>query len=212
MAKIPDGILSGFRGRIANLVGVKRRGEYYIRSISQFPKNPRTKKQQANRKRFGLASGLAARLDPFISKSFAATDGKTSRGAFISCNLRSAIRSNDEGEPEVDYSNLILSAGPLTPVGNATAERTEEGEIRVRWTDNSGEGSAREKDKVMLLAIYARERPVPAYNLNTSYTRSDEQGLIRLSGYLRKQSLHVYLAVLSDDGAMAANSLYLGDV
>lgn len=109
MAKLPDGILGGFKGKTGNVIGVVRNGTQYIRSSPSRIKNPKTPKQQANRKKFALASKLAYRLGPFIEKGFAAANVKTPRGACISANMKSGIF--EEGDSGIRYSNIMVLAG-----------------------------------------------------------------------------------------------------
>lgn len=208
MAKLPDGIFGGFRGRIGNIVGVKRNGQFHIRSLPAAPKNPKTEKQQKNRNIFGAASSLTARLAPFIKTSFSTVEGKSWRGASISYNMKSAIVPSENGDGyEVDFSNLIVSAGILKQIAGPLAERDEDGNIHVTWTDNSGVGNAMEADRVLLLALDSNFGVITELN---GIHRKDEKATIEMLKSFKKSPMHIYLSLISADGTIGSNSEYLG--
>lgn len=211
MAKLTGGIFGEFRGRIGNVVGVKRDGQYYIRSAPGRVKNPKTEKQQRNRNKFGAASTLASRLKPFIKTSFSTAEGKSWRGACISFNMRSAIIPAEDGDGyEIDFSNLIVSTGVLKQVKSPAAKRNKVGNIHVEWSDNSGEGNAKKQDRVLLLAL-DNKNLVPISVLE-GVIRQDSQAEIILPDFFKSKDLHVYLSVLSHDEAISSESLYLGEI
>ena len=211
MAKLPDGIFGGIRGRIGNIVGVKRNGEFHIRSVPSAPKNPKTEKQQRNRNMFGAASSLTARLAPFIKTSFSTVDDKTWRGACISYNMKSAIVPSEDGDGfEIDFSNVIVSAGVLKQASNPVAERDEDGNIRVTWTDNSGNGNAMGSDRVLMLALNSDNYAL--FSVLKGVHRKDEAATIELPKSFQTRPMHIYLSLISADEAIASNSEYLGVV
>jgi len=211
MAKLTGGIFGEFRGRFGNVVGVKRDGQYYIRSAPGRVKNPKTEKQQRNRNKFGAASSLASRLKPFIKTSFSTAEGKSWRGACISFNMRSAIKpAGDGGGYEIDFPNLILSTGVLKQAESPVAKRNEQGNIHVKWKDNSGEGNANKQDRVLLMALHQKDL-VPISVLEGVY-RQDLQAEIILPDVLKSKEMHVYLSMLSHDEAISSESLYLGEI
>lgn len=211
MAKLPDGIFGGIRGRIGNIVGVKRNGEFHIRSVPSAPKNPKTEKQQKNRNMFGAASSLTARLAPFIKTSFSTVDDKTWRGACISYNMKSAIVPSEDGDGfEIDFSNVIVSAGVLKQASNPVAERDEDGNIRVTWTDNSGDGNAMGSDRVLMLALNSDNYAL--FSVLKGVHRKDEVATIELPKSFQTRPMHIYLSLISADEAIASNSDYLGVV
>ena len=211
MAKLPDGIFGGFRGRIGNVVGVKRNGKFHIRAVPAKVKNPKTKKQQQNRNKFGLASSLASRLKPFVKRSFSAAEQRSWRGAFISYNTRTAIKpADDEESLEIDYPNLVLSAGVLYPPEDVSAERDAQGDILISWNDNSGDGNALPNDKVLAVAIY-EDGPLPI-SAPEDAIRKDEQMSIPIAAFFRKKPLHIYICMMAADESISSNTVYLGEV
>ena len=212
MAKLPDGLFGGFRGRIGNVIGVKRGDTFYVRSAPARVKNPKTEKQQAHRSRFSLASKMASRLAPFISVSLQNSTHKTTRGAFISYNMKAAMEQTDEGIT-INYPELIISTGVLKQVDSPAAERTEnDGKpfIRFTWQNNSGKGNARSDDKILVLAL--SEKKKIAHYLLDAATRADEAADLELPSSIADEPLHVYLCLLSKDGKLSSPSAWLGKV
>lgn len=208
MAKLPDGIFGGFKGRIGNIVGVVRNGTQYIRSAPSQMTNPQTPKQQANRKKFGLATKLASRLGPFIEKGFATADAKTPRGACISYNMKSGIY--EEGDSNIRYSNIMVSAGALLQVDGAAAERMDDEKIRITWKDNTDTGNALGDDRIMILALGEEKQFQASYKLKGA-KRSSEMDILELDHVLQKErAVHIYLSVVSESRNLTANSEYLG--
>jgi len=212
MAKLPDGLFGGFRGRIGNVIGVKRGDTYYVKSAPSKVKNPNTEKQQAHRSRFRLASKLASRVAPFIAVSLQNSNYKTTRGAFISINMKAAMKQADEGIT-IHYPELILSTGVLKQAGTPNAEKKKTGEkttIHISWQNNSIEGNARNDDKILILAL--SEKKNIAHYLLDAATRADEAASLELPSSIADQPLHVYLCLLSKDGKLSSPSEWLGKV
>lgn len=208
MAKIPDGVFSGFIGRLGNVVGVKRNGDYYLRIVSDTAKNPNTKKQRKQRGGFGTAARLTNKhkLGPFLRETYGFAGGNWN-SRFISYNT-SLMRGEGAEERKINFPGLLVSTGHLKPVDNATAERAEEGNIRFRWTDNSGDGNAGSHDSMVLLAIY-EEDLTPVYQFDAG-SRMDEQAILPLPARLQHEPVHVYICSRSPDGKFYSNSEYLG--
>ena len=160
---------------------------------------------------FGAASSLTARLAPFIKTSFSTVDDKTWRGACISYNMKSAIVPSEDGDGfEIDFSNVIVSAGVLKQVSNSVAERDEDGNIRITWTDNSGDGNAMGSDRVLMLALNSDNYAL--FSVLKGVHRKDEVATIELPKSFQTRPMHIYLSLISADEAIASNSDYLGVV
>lgn len=210
MAKLPDGIFGGFRGRIGNVVGVKRNGTYYIRSVPASIKNPNTPKQKGNRNRFGQASKLATLLQPFLVLTHAKNHEKGWRGAFISNNMKSAFFTDEDGTVHENYAELILSSGILKPVETPLAIFLEdENIVRFTWTDNSGEGNALHNDRVYIL-IFDPMQKMLLYE-NKPVIRGDESMQLSVpESLILSPGGWIFLSVISKDSMMASNSICLG--
>ena len=115
MGTIKQGILGGFNGKVGTVIGSSWKGITYMRGQAQHVKNPRTAGQIYQRNAM-KAIALALRpIAPTLGITFAKSAGKMSGyNKAVSVNFKKAI-VNQDGEPVVDYSKLILSKGTLTP-------------------------------------------------------------------------------------------------
>lgn len=210
MAKIPDGILSGFRGKIGNIVGVKRHGEYYIRSQPSHIKDRKSPKQLLQRNRMGIVSPLARSLREFIQHTYGTIKPHRPRDPFMSVNLKSAIKVTDGGN-KLDFEGLMVSTGALKNVEQPAAIRSHKHEIRLTWTDNSGEAMAHATDRVLMLGMMKHGRNYyPVFDLDSS-TRADEEAAFAIGPEIDHFTFHMYICTMNEDGTMASNSVYLGE-
>jgi len=113
MARINEGFLSGFRGKIGNIVGCKTKSGYYIRRRPVKSLNPPTVKQLAQRTKFKLAQSFLAGLRPLL-KTLPLTGEKNTFAyhAAISQLVREAI-SGLYPDQAIDYSLVKLTSGLL---------------------------------------------------------------------------------------------------
>ena len=113
MGTIKQGILGGFNGKVGTVVGSSWKGTAYMRGRAQHIKNPRTAGQIYQR---NAIKAIALALRPIastLSLTFAKSAGKMSGyNKAVSVNYHSAV-VNQDGNPVVDYSKLILSKGTL---------------------------------------------------------------------------------------------------
>ena len=140
MAKIPQGILGGIRGRVGNIVGAAWKGINYIRSMPLSVANPNPASQQAQRgaftqvvlvARLGLSSLIAPYWDPFAR-------AMSGYNYFISRNIAAFNTAGLNLPAQFDYSR-----GILTGVDNLAAVFDDsDNNVVVTWDDNSGDGDA----------------------------------------------------------------------
>ena len=113
MGTIKQGILGGFNGKVGTVVGSSWKGTAYMRGRAQHIKNPRTAGQIYQR---NAMKAIALALRPIastLSLTFAKSAGKMSGyNKAVSVNYHEAI-VNQDGQPVVDFSKLILSKGTL---------------------------------------------------------------------------------------------------
>lgn len=211
MAKIPDGILSGFRGKIGNIVGVKRHGEYYVRSQPNKINDKASPKQLQQRSRMQIVSPLAAKLHAFIQHTYGTIKPHRVRDPFLSVNLKSAVRVVN-GINELDYEGLMVSSGALKNVAGPEAVRPEKNRVHLSWTDNSDKPMANKNDRVFILGlIKAGRHHETVFELNAAI-RSDEEAVFPVGPAIERYPLHLYICTVNADGTMASNSEYLGEL
>lgn len=148
MAKIDEGILGGFRGKVGPVIGYRWKDRWCVRARPVHVHNPRTAAQTAHRMLFREMVQLAAALRPGLRiglRAMAMREGMTEMNAFCRLNWQESGRR--------PYEALRVSEGPVAKVGVALA-RLEGDVLRVEF----GRGVARGADGVRLLVYNAARR------------------------------------------------------
>lgn len=207
MAKMKNGILGGFSGKIGNVVGVEHPdGTYSMRSVPEHVKNPQSEAQQTGRIGLGLCSGLVKVILPFAEQGFGHLPYKSVRGAFVSKNSRTAL-GGVYPDLHIDYRFLKVAVGQLLPAREAAVECNDQGDLEFFWDDNSGEGGAKENDRVMLLVINPAKKDCQ-FTLKGN-SRADGSDVLEIPSGYEGDTLHAYIAFASKNGYMVSDSVYL---
>lgn len=170
MGTIKQGILGGFRGSVANIVGSSWKGIAVIKSKPLSVANPQTAAQTSNRNQFSQVVAFAvailtATIKPLLDRIAVQMSGYN---YFVSAN-KSLFDADGLATP----ANLVISTGTVTPMADL-AGVTSAGNDRVdlTWTDNSGVGDALATD-VCYGCIY-NETKNEAISIPSTATRADE--------------------------------------
>ena len=115
MGTIKKGILGGFSGKVGTVVGASWKGIAYMRGQAVHTKNPRTAGQIYQRDAIKAVTLALRPIASTLRLTFAEYAKKMSAfNKAVSINYKEAIVDQD-GQPVVDYSKLILSKGTLQP-------------------------------------------------------------------------------------------------
>lgn len=109
----------------------------------------------------------------------------------------------------ISYPLVVISKGPLPAAENASAAVTQDGNITFTWTDNSGTGTAKAGDKVILVAYFPDVKQA-VFNLHAA-TRGDWQATLDTKA-MHGHAAETWIGFLSADEKDAANSVYTGSV
>jgi len=144
MGKIKRGILGGFSGKVANVIGASWKGIAYMRSQPLSVSQPNTAAQQTQKANFSILVSVAKVLllkyvQPLMNRTAVRMSGY---------NL--FIRANTGA---IDSSGIVVPADVVIAVGNATGGENVgvtgvngTDEIVVDYDDNSGSGTALAND------------------------------------------------------------------
>ena len=115
MGTIKQGILGGFSGKVGTVVGASWKGISYMRGQAAHVKNSRTTGQLYSRTAMKALSNALSPISSTLSLTFKTAAGKMSGfNKAVQINYSKAI-VNQDGQPTVDFSKLILSKGNLVP-------------------------------------------------------------------------------------------------
>ena len=205
MGIIKRGILGGFSGRVANVVGGSWKGKAYMRSLPLSVANPKTAAQVGQRTKFSTIQAIASILLVVVIKPcwdrFA--QGMSGYNNFIKSNIDAISTAG-----AVTYASLKTSIGSLTGVqdlvGTASNGTTES---IGSWTDNSGVGGALATDQGYMVG-YCVELDEWSFE-EANFVRSDEsQDLAWQSNLTTGDTIHLYVNFRRPDGTLVSDSSY----
>ena len=208
MGKIGRGILGGVSGKVANVVGARRKGIDYIRAKPQSVANPRTLLQVNQRTKFALVLRFLQPNLNFIKigyKNYAVK--KSQFNSAMSFILNNAIIGVSP-DFEIDYSLALLSRGNLAGALNPVFDLTTPGQVQFSWDDNSTDGNALATDKVMVVA-YNPLKGESVY-LTEGATRADLSQTVIIPNSYAGDDLQLFISFMNAEETQLSNSIYIG--
>ncbi len=181
MAKLEQGILGPFRGKVGTVVGYLWRGKHVVRAYRKEINYPNTEMQQAEREWFvGMVRFAATARQALLLglRERAERDVMTEGNVFVRMNKgcfgRDAARRVRTG---VDYEYIRIAEGSAAPVRFTTASVDENNVLHVDFERNSGMTRAKASDGVY----------VYVYNTDT------REGLLSAAAERRRGGLQMQL-------------------
>ena len=148
MAKLEQGILGPFRGKVGTVVGYLWKGKHVVRAYRREINYPNTVQQQAEREWFvGMVRFAATARQALLLglRERAAQWQMTEGNAFVKMNKGCFGR-----EGGVDYERIMLSCGPVAPVCGATWRLGSNQVLTVSWERRSRLPRCKSDDSVHL--------------------------------------------------------------
>jgi len=210
MARIPNGILGGFIGTAGNVSGYMRNGQNFVRSRRRKSSGPMSAKRLAQQQKIKVCNEFTG---PFcVSGFFRKTFPDYGHSGTGFNRATSAIMNlaivGTYPDIAIDYQHVRISQGPLPPAGNASVVNSD-GNILFSWEDNTGTGSAKENDKVILVAYFPATQTA-LFSIGTA-VRKDEQAVLETPA-MQGETAETWIGFLSHDEKDAANSIYSGRI
>ncbi len=208
MGTIKQGILGGFSGKVGTVVGGSWKGISYMRSQAQSVKNPRTEGQVSQRSKFALTLAFLKPITAYVRTGYKTYASKqTEFNAAMSYIVKNAI-VGDYPDYMIDYSQVLVSRGTLTPADNAAAAATD-GKFTFSWDDNSATGSAQATDLAMPL-VFNKDKGIAVFS-TAAATRAEGTVDVNVPADWAGDAVELYLGFVSADGKTVANSMYVGE-
>lgn len=210
MGSIKRGILGGFSGKVGTVIGTHWKGGSYMRGIAEHIRDPKSKKQLMQRKKFATAIKFLRPLNPYLQFGYKnLTEKQTAMNAAMSYIFQNNCISGEFPEYAIDYTTFKVSLGML--------KRAENPEVTLlattahfTWTDNSGNANAESNDIAMGL-LFNRDKNEAEYDIGNA-TRMDGELSFSFPSDWRGDHIEVYLAFMSEDEKDVSESSYLGSV
>ena len=199
MAKLYQGILGGFSGKVGVVVGYYRKNQCFIRAKARYVHNPRTEAQQAHRRQFGDMVSLASKLLPALKlgmRQYALRERMTEGNAFVRLNWQHT-------GGVLDFSRLQLSCGPVAPVAFGGYTVDDLGVLHVDFEKNPAGRRANGSDRVVL-CLYNSALGVAKVVDSSMRGRKHASALIP-DGW-RPEEMHVYGFTMDSEGRCSPSS------
>ena len=200
--------MGGFRGKLGNLVGYSWKGVWCVRSRPAAMRNPRTEAQQRHRAMFAEEVRLAGRMSWALNIGLAAVADElhiTACNAFVKANQQ-AFGAGEGNSLTVDWSELIVSAGPVAPIQLGVPEISAEGVLTVTFEKNPYMLRANNYDQVHLY-VYCPD--INQGYLAAPVYRKDRRISVSLPDAMLGHELHLY-AFATDEQGRASDTSYAG--
>lgn len=193
-------------GRFGDAVATqsKSTGKNYLR-VASVPTNPRTDKQVAHRAKFGFINSTLRAFYPIYKTTFGGNVG-------IRYAINLAFKKAIIGEyPDfaIDYAMLSFSEGALYKTEVITAEKSEEGKIKLDWDATILVGS--NADDVVNLIFY-NENSNQAMMLSPNVQRSAETTTVDMPGIWKGAIIHCWIYFNTANGVTKSESQYINSV
>lgn len=206
MARITNGVLGGFSGKVGPVVGYTLYGIDRMRSLPERMAPP-TANELKNRSRFKLVQEVLNAIKGLVVVGF--KDYWTKSGgmrAALSYNRQFALKTSG-GEDYIDPASFRISGGNLAGLAAATVVQETEELLRFNWDPSLVEGGT-SYDQVMLLAIDMQGRK--ASFQSTGNFRSTGTDVLIISEDLIGKEVDIYVGVVAKDRCNQSESQYLG--
>lgn len=207
MAKLEQGILGHFSGKVGTVVGYRWRGMECVRAYRREINYPDTPLQQTEREWFVAMVRFAAHARQALLLGFAsqAAEAQMTEGNwFVKCNK---MNFRHQGQGVVtDYAHLRLASGSAAPVSFKAPVVTADGVLCVDFEKNTQFSRALPDDRVYL---YAYCPTLETGMLTAPTARRTKQLRVSLPDSWRGHEVHLWGFVIDREGR-ASNSSYVG--
>jgi hypothetical protein len=211
MGKYKKGILGAFSGKVGTVVGSSWKGIDYMRSLPRPSTKAPTDPQLIQRAKFGLVTGFFRPVSELLNMGFQSlASGKSGYNVATSDFIASAI-TGIYPDLEIDYTRVLFSKGTLTGAYGVTSLSDNPGTIKVSWTDNSGSGTAKASDK-MVIVVYNPLKGQFVYNINSGALRSAGTDALALPAEFSGDTVEVWVAFMTHDKKVFSTSIHAGQV
>ena len=210
MGTYNKGILGPFSGKVGTVVGANWRGKDVMRSLPKKTDRTPTETQQLQREKFTAVSNFLTPISNVVSLYYGSGSGElTRRNQAMSYHMKEAVTYVNPNF-EILFDKVQISKGDLLGIQNPTASSPAAGEIRFNWEDNSGQGSAKNTDQ-LIVVLYSPLEDIYYTNGNAA-TRDAARVTLTLPTYFAGLEVQAWITFASATGKSYATSVYLGAV
>jgi len=206
MATLKNGILSGFSGKVGNVVGYQVGENFYIRSLPKARKNF-TEKERINQAKFKLVQNYLHPFADVLKAGFKNYYTKTGGFRAALAYTRKEVLKGDDAHFFIDPAALKISGGLLEQAVNPEVVFSDQ-EVLISW-DTTQINSKNEADQLMLL-IYDAENFNALTKVFNGAFRKDGNLKVKLKDDMQSVKLDIYIGFVAADRSAQSDSQYLG--
>lgn len=210
MGTYNKGILGAFSGKVGTVVGANWRGKDIMRSLPKRSNRIPSDKQERQRQIFRAVANFLQDLRPVMGRYYGIAMGDKSKiNLATSYHMKEAVVEVD-GSMEILFNRVQITRGVL--LGLQTPAMTAEagGLLKLSWTDNSGQGTAKATD-LLLVVVY--DPIIQEFKIaEKAALRSALSATITLSATFVGSEVHCWAAFVSEDDKLYSTSVYLGAI
>ena len=210
MGTYNKGILGPFSGKVGTVVGANWRGKDVMRSLPKKTNRTPSETQKLQRQLFTTLSEFLTPISPVLSLYFGRSGGEQSRrNQAMSYHMTEAVEYVDP-DFKILYNKVQISKGDLLGVQNPTSSSAGPAAIKFNWEDNSGQGSAKATDQLVVV-VYAPTADLYHYELAAA-TRDAATVTLTLPTFFAGLEVQACIAFAVADTKSYATSVYLGAI
>ena len=200
MARIKQGILGGFSGKIANVVGTSWKGIAVIKSQPLSVANPKTAAQVAQRTKL---SACVAMLQPILSGVIKPLNDRfAGQMSGYNYSLQKSIAAfGADGNLAYPSEFKISRATAKAQLINGVSANPATNVVIAAWTSDAGTGYALGTDK-MFFVVFNETTGEIVYSADAIRADQAAQVVLPESGLTNGDVLRCYLAALRADGTI----------
>lgn len=200
MGKIRQGILGGFSGKVANVVGSSWKGVAVVKSLPLSVANPRTAAQVGQRTKMTSAVEM---IKPILSEIIKPLNDRfAGQMSGYNYSLQESIKAFDNNGSLSDPTKFVISrASNKGTLIDAFAAEAKINKIRVTFKNDAGSGYALATDRCYLAAYHVEGKQ---WAINTSATRSSLSAVVEFpdNSVGEGDRIQFYMAFLRADGTV----------
>ncbi len=208
MATITQGILGAVSGRIGPVTSYVRNGKNILRTRKNTGVVQSTAARLAQREKIEICNTFTKAFTGtgFFNITFPAY-GHTGTGynRATSSMMNLAISGTYPGQ-FLSWQKVLIARGPLPGAENVSVVKDSSCHCIFSWTDNSGIGTARETDKVILCA-YCPSQKKAIFSLDAGM-RNGEQAVLNVATFGNEEGA-TWISFLNAKGDVA-DSVFAG--
>lgn len=208
MGKFLKGINGGFSGKIGNNIGSRWRQVDYMRSLPRPSSKPATEAQLTQRAKFALAVAFLSPIKDLLNIGF--SDLQQGKATGYNVALKHLLKNGTDGtypDLEINFEEVLLSRGRLSPLFGLTLEEVAPGEATLSWEPKMNRFNAFADDEVIVL-VYNKNKAF--FDIMEGTTRADATVDFELPTVFSGDELVVWVIMGHREGIITSNSQYAG--